>query len=81
MNKREVLDAVFAHAKANYEKDGWDFIVECYSYKELEEQIYCQLTLQDRNDFPTTAEEAINIVGNFIKLKDLHRKEIEGTIW
>jgi len=26
----ELVQAVEAHAKANYRKDGWDVIVECY---------------------------------------------------
>ena len=27
--------AVKQHALANYEKDGWDYVVECYSDAEL----------------------------------------------
>lgn len=65
MNKREILDAVFFHASAYYD-EGWDFIVEHYSHEELEELIYDQLTLQDRNDFPTTPDEAVDIVGKFV---------------
>ena len=32
---QELIDAVKAHALKNYEKDGWDYIVECYSDDEI----------------------------------------------
>jgi hypothetical protein len=78
MNKEQVIDAVFFHAGAYYD-EGWDIIVESFDRNELERLIYDQLTLQDRNDFPTTPEEAVHIVGEFVKLKNEQRKDIEAT--
>ena len=34
-----ILEAVKAHAQKHYNEDGWDFIVECYTDKELTELI------------------------------------------
>lgn len=78
MNKQEILDDLFFHASAYYD-EGWDIIYECFTHKQLEELIYDQLTLQDRNDFPTTPEEAVDIVGKFVKIKNEHRKDIEAS--
>lgn len=35
----ELIDAVRAHAEANYERDGWDFLVECWDDAEIAEVI------------------------------------------
>ncbi|MFZ9327910.1 MAG: hypothetical protein ACO24H_10775 [Polynucleobacter sp.] len=35
----ELVAAVRAYALENYEHDGWDFVVECYSDKDLAELI------------------------------------------
>tara|TARA_R100000963_G_scaffold11192_1_gene8167 strand:- start:7 stop:222 length:216 start_codon:yes stop_codon:yes gene_type:complete len=32
---QELVTAVRAHALENYEKGGWDFLVECYSDDEI----------------------------------------------
>lgn len=34
-NKRKLIDAVKSHATANYEVDGWDAVVECYSDQDI----------------------------------------------
>lgn len=35
----ELVAAVKAHAIANYEKDGWDIVVECYSDADIARKI------------------------------------------
>lgn len=35
----DVLKAIREHAVANYERDGWDFLVECWSDDEILEEI------------------------------------------
>lgn len=46
-----------AFAIANYNRDGWDIVVECYS----DEEIY-ELTARCK-----TAEQAIEKVGHMVK--------------
>ena len=33
--QQDLVTAVRAHANKNYEKGGWDFLVECYSDDEI----------------------------------------------
>lgn len=37
--EKEMVAAVRRHAEANYEKHGWDFLVECWSDEEIAETI------------------------------------------
>jgi hypothetical protein len=73
MKTDTLVTAVKRHAAANYEQDGWDFIVECYTDAELAE-----LIVELR---ATTEGAAIRKVGELMKIKDERRKEIEATIW
>lgn len=42
-----LVEAVKAHALEHYEKNGWDFIVECWSDEEIAEEIEgCENELQ-----------------------------------
>ena len=66
-----LVDAVKGHAVRNYEKDGWDYIVECYNDGEIAEII------QDAN--ATTREKAIKAVGDYIKVADDYRSEIRNA--
>ena len=34
----ELVAAVRKHAEANYNKDGWDYLVECWSDEDIAEQ-------------------------------------------
>jgi len=43
----ELVAAVRRHAFANYEKDGWDYIVECYEDDQLAELIGDAQTLAE----------------------------------
>ena len=36
---QDMIDAVRLHAQLNYEKDGWDYVVECWSDAEISEEI------------------------------------------
>ena len=66
-----LVDAVKGHAVRNYEKDGWDYIVECYGDGDIASLI------QAAN--ATTREEAIKAVGDYIKVKDDYRSDIMGA--
>lgn len=44
--KPTLLDDVKAHAVANYERDGWDFVIECHSDEEIREAIGGAKTLK-----------------------------------
>lgn len=39
MTTAELISAVRKHAVRNYEKGGWDYVVECFSDAELEKII------------------------------------------
>ena len=66
-----LVDAVKGHAVRNYEKDGWDYIVECYGDGEIAEII------QDAK--ATTPKQAIKAVGDYIKVVDDYRSEIRNA--
>ena len=70
MTTNEIAEAVKAHAIANYENGGWDYLVECYSMKDLVEWI-------DESGW-TTAEEAIAGIGDIMRIKDSVRKDVEA---
>ena len=57
-----------AFALANYNKDGWDIVVECYSDEEIFE-----LTARCK-----TAEQAIEKIGRMVKDQDDYRKDIQA---
>lgn len=68
MTQDELVAAVKAHALANYEKDGWDYIVECYSDEGLRDLIgRCQ-----------TPESAIAKVRKTASLLDERRQEVRA---
>lgn len=68
---KELIAAVRKHAEENYEKDGWDYVVECFSDEELAEDIKDCIT----------AEEAIKAVGYWVKILDDRRQDIQATVW
>ncbi len=35
LTKPELLELVKQHATRNYEKDGWDILIECYTDEEI----------------------------------------------
>jgi hypothetical protein len=66
---QDLIDAVRAHANANWGKDGWDFLVECWDDEDIAEAIGNART-------PKTAIAACRRV---VKTMDEHRSEIEAT--
>lgn len=67
---QDLIEAVKAHALANYEADGWDFIVECWEDEEIAEAI--------TEAGATTAEEAIKAVAETAGLLDERRREVQA---
>jgi|ETNvirome_6_1000_1030641.scaffolds.fasta_scaffold10799_2 hypothetical protein len=83
MDIKELVDAVRAHAYKNYDKDGWDFVVECWSDKEIEEKILGTSFYDDeeRTISPpiTTAARAIKEVKSVVSIQAENRAEIIAT--
>ena len=67
----ELIAAVRAHAETHYERNGWDFVVECYSDNDIAE------ILADRQI--TSKRAAIKEIGAGVRLQNERRTEIEGT--
>jgi len=65
-----VLAALVTHANENYERDGWDVLVECYSRQEILDEL--------TREGITTAEGAIAHFGDILKIHDENRQDIEG---
>jgi len=70
-SENKLVLAVRAHAYLNYEKDGWDYVCECYSDEEIEELI----------GKATTVKGAIKKVLADIKPMADYRAEIEAEIF
>jgi hypothetical protein len=66
--KEEMIAAVKAHARANYELHGWDFVVECYDDEDIVEEL----------GGATTNEQAIKNIGKLCKIRDDYRKDIQA---
>lgn len=67
----ELISAVRAHAEANWEKDGWDFLTECWSDEDIALAI-------GRAKTPKGAIAACKLR---VKELDLHRREMQGGWW
>ena len=63
------LVAIKAHALANYEKEGWDYVVECYDDAQIVEIIKTARTVKG----------AIRMVHAHIKPRADYRAEIQST--
>jgi len=74
--EKKLVDAVREHARKNYEKGGWDFVVECYEDDDILETIneWCKRK-------PITEAAAIRGMAKVVKIKDDHRRDIQGTAW
>jgi len=64
----QFVDAVKTHALKNYETDGWDYVVECYSDSDIAEIIKTA----------RTAGDAINMVLAEVKPRADYRAEIQA---
>jgi len=65
---KELIDAVRAYAENNYETDGWDVLVECWTDNEIKEKI----TEADAQ----TPDQSIKACLPWVKLYDEHRRSI-----
>ena len=68
MKMSELVKAVKDHATLNYNKDGWDYVVECYEDSEIADEI------RGARSCP----EAIQMIGKILKAKDDYRKDIQA---
>tara|TARA_R110000822_G_scaffold73274_1_gene176234 strand:- start:2450 stop:2674 length:225 start_codon:yes stop_codon:yes gene_type:complete len=62
------LAAIKAHALANYEKDGWDYVVECYDNAQIVEIIKTARTIAG----------AIKMMRAHVKPRADYRAEIQA---
>lgn len=60
--------AVRNYAKANYNSGGWDYVLECWEDSDI-----C-----NEEGGALTAEEAIRLVGDIVKVQDDMRKDIQA---
>jgi len=59
------------YAYDNYDKEGWDYIVECYSDKEISALI----------KGAKSKEEAIKMAGEEVGIRADYREDIQGLGW
>ena len=71
MNVQDLVNAVKNHARKNWNKNGWDFIYECYDDSDIVELI----------GDAKTEKEAIKRAGRIAKVQDANRREIQATAW
>lgn len=65
----DLIAAVRAYATKNYEKDGWDVLVECWSDEDIAENI----------GRANTVRGALYKVSKAVKMYDSYRKDIQAT--
>ena len=69
MNTQEIVTAVRSHALENYERDGWDFLVECYSDDEIVDLI----------DGARTVQGAIKKCAKVLRILSAQRQDVIAT--
>jgi hypothetical protein len=79
INIKDVVKAVRAYGIENYEQDGWDVIIECYSDLELAYIIGNGLAHVVDFDEISTTDMAIKTVLCHITPYANHRDEIQST--
>jgi len=67
----DLVSAVREFAINNYEKDGWDYLVECWSDADISEEIGKAKTVRG----------AISKCRQTVKLLDERRREVRAEIW
>lgn len=64
---------LYHHALANYETDGWDYLVESIDKAEVEAEL-------DETGFtPTDYLQLQEFVKGWVSTLDSHRRDIQGT--
>lgn len=71
MTTTELITAVKRHAHENYEKDGWDYVVETMTDEDIAELI----------GKASTVAGALRKVKAVITLLHERREDIQSTIW
>lgn len=66
-----MVEAVKAHAQANYERDGWDYVVECWDDAEI------AATLREQGC--TSVAQALRTVGKIVGVHDSVHRDIRGA--
>jgi streptomycin 6-kinase len=66
---RKLIEAVIYHAANQYEVDGWDILIECWTDE----------TIWDVISQATSEEEAIRLAGRAVKFLHDHRMEIRNA--
>ena len=66
-----LVAAVMQHAEKNYERDGWDYVVECYSDEEIADVIKTA----------RTPAGAIKMMRAQVKHRAEYRDEIRAEIF
>jgi len=66
-----IVAAVKAYALSHYEKDGWDFIVECFTDDEIRRELVGVISKYD----------AISIFRRIAKAQDERRREVQAEVW
>ena len=67
----DLIAAVREYALANYEKDGWDYLVECWSDEDIAQEIGKARTVLG----------AISKCRRVVKLLDERRQEVRAEVW
>ena len=67
----DLIAAVREYALANYEKDGWDYLIECWSDEDIAGEIGKSRTVLG----------AISKCRRVVKLLDERRQEVRAEIW
>ena len=65
----DLIQAVRDHARRNYNRDGWDMLVECWEDRDIVKAM----------GEASTVKQAIRNVRMVLKLSDDYRREIEST--
>ena len=71
MNEQELIAAVRTHAYANYNADGWDYLVECWADGDILEVI---------EDADTAADAIARVKAALAPLAE-RRDEVRAEIW
>jgi hypothetical protein len=70
---KEMIEAVKAHALKNYEKNGWDFCVECWSDGDIADMI--------AESGASNIKAAIAAVRRTCSLLAERRQEVKNEVW
>lgn len=78
--KKELVEAVKAHALAHYEeKFGWSEIVECFSDEEIYEEFVAQRSFGDYHvPEAISMEDAVKRAADYVDLKEERYREAVG---